>query len=237
MHDATFTRPSSPAGPTAARASRVVVDGKFFRLDGRKFYVKGVTYGPFAPKPDGETFPDPEQAARDFAQIVELGANVLRVYYVPPAWILDLAARHGLKFLVDIPWPKHLCFLDSAEARRNALRTVRQAVENSRGHPAIFAYSVVNEISADIVRWSGPARVERFIEQLIDEVRAVDPHCLCTFTSYPPTEFLQPQNADFVCFNVYLHDPKAHDGYLARLQTLADARPLVLGEFGMDSLR
>jgi hypothetical protein len=44
-------------------------------------------------------------------------------------------------------------------------------------------------------------------------------------------------NVDFVCFNVYLHDPKQFAGYLARLQTLADAKPLILGEFGMDSIR
>lgn len=217
--------------------TRVVVDGKFFRLKGRKFYVRGVTYGPFAPNAAGEMFPEPEQTARDFAQIVELGANVLRLYYAPPRWVLDLAEKYGLKVLVDIPWPKHLCFMDSVAAQDEARRTVRQAVEATKGHPAIFAYSVVNEISAEIVRWSGVSRSERFIDQLIDEAKSVDPHCLCTFTSYPPTEFLQPQNHDFVCFNVYLHDPKAHDAYLARLQTLADARPLVLGEFGMDSIR
>lgn len=216
---------------------RVVVDGKFFRLDGRKFCVKGITYGPFAPNARGEMFPEPDQTRRDFEQIRELNANVIRVYYAPPRWLLDLAAQHGLRLLVDIPWPKHLCFLDSDQIQAEARRAVRQAVETTKGHPAMFAYSVVNEISAEIVRWSGAARVQEFIDELIDEAKAVDPHCLCTFTSYPPTEFLQPQNADFVCFNLYLHDPKAHGAYLARLQMLADAKPLILGEFGMDSLR
>lgn len=222
---------ANPSGP------RVVVDGKFFRLDGSKFYVRGITYGPFAPDANGDTFPGPEQAERDFRQITELGANVIRVYYAPPRWILDLAAKQGIKVLVDIPWPKHQCFLDSAAAQAEARQIVRQAVEATKGHSAIFAYSVVNEISAEIVRWSGVGRVERFIDQLIEDAKSVDPQCLCTFTSYPPTEFLQPQNPDFVCFNVYLHDPKSHDAYLARLQTLADAKPLVLGEFGMDSIR
>jgi glycosyltransferase involved in cell wall biosynthesis len=220
-----------------ALRSRVVVDGKFFRLDGRKFHVKGVTYGPFAPNARGEMFPEPDRVARDFAHIGELGANVLRVYYVPPLWFLDLAVKHELKILLDVPWPKHLCFLDAPAMRQAARLAVRQAIEVTRHHPAIFAYSVVNEISAEIVRWSKVARVEQFIDELIDEAKSIDPHSLCTFTSYPPTEFLQPQNPDFICFNVYLHDPKAHDVYLARLQTLADAKPLILGEFGMDSLR
>jgi hypothetical protein len=81
------------------------------------------------------------------------------------------------------------------------------------------------------------ARVEEFIDDLVSEAKSIDPECLCTFTSFPPTEFLRPESVDFVCFNVYLHNQKPFEDYLARLQTLADAKPLVLGEFGMDSIR
>jgi len=221
----------------SATSARVVADGKFFRLEGKRFFVKGVTYGPFAPNAENEMFASREQTAADFRQIRELGANLLRIYYVPPAWFLDLAREHGLKVLVDIPWPKHLCFLDSDESQQVARDAVREAVRATCGDSAIFAYSVVNEISAEIVRWSGVARVERFIESLIDEAKQIDPGCLCTFTSFPPTEYLQPRNIDFVCFNVYLHQPAALEAYLARLQTLAHAKPLLLAEFGMDSFR
>ena len=213
------------------------MDGKFFRVGAKKFYVKGITYGPFAPNSDGEMFASPAQTARDFQLIRELGANVLRVYYAPPRWLLDLAAECGLRVLVDVPWPKHLCFMDSKQAQDDARRTVREAVLATKGHPAVFAYSVVNEISAEIVRWSGVKRVEKFIDELVAEAKSADPDCLCTFTSFPPTEFLQPESIDFVCFNVYLHHQKSFAGYLARLQTLADAKPLILGEFGMDSIR
>jgi hypothetical protein len=34
--------------------SRIYVDGKFFRLNERKWFVKGFTYGPFAPDAAGE---------------------------------------------------------------------------------------------------------------------------------------------------------------------------------------
>jgi O-antigen biosynthesis protein len=95
---------------------RVSVAGKFFRLGEKKFYVKGVAYGPFAPngKAESSGFASPEQTARDFALIQELGANVIRVYGVPPKWFLDLAAEHNLKVLVDVAWSQHVCFLDSA---------------------------------------------------------------------------------------------------------------------------
>src|SRR5258707_1045933 len=84
-------------------------------IAGQKLYLKGVSYGPFAPNERGDTFAPPEQTRRDFLQLRELGANLLRIYYAPPRWFLDLAAESGLKALVDIPWPKHLCFLDSDE--------------------------------------------------------------------------------------------------------------------------
>jgi GT2 family glycosyltransferase len=221
----------------ASSGPRVSVDGKFFRLGEKKFYVKGVAYGPFEPNAAGQPFASPEQTAADFALIRELGANVIRVYHVPARWFLDLAAEHKLKVLVDIPWPRQLCFLDSAQYKADACDAVRRAVYACARHPAVFAFSVANEIPADIVRWSGARPVANFIDDLILEAKRVDPECLCTFTNYPPTEFLRSQSADFVCFNVYLHHQQPFKNYLARLQMLADSKPLVLGEIGVDSLR
>ena len=221
----------------ASSRPRVSVDGKFFRLGEKKFYAKGVAYGPFAPQADGAGFASPDQTARDLDQIRELGANLLRVYHVPPRWFLDLAHQHELLVFVDIPWNKHVCFLDSREARDRAREAVKRAVFACAGHPAIFAYSVVNEIPADIVRWSGSRAVAEFVDDLIGEAKRADPGCLCTFANYPPTEFLRAGSADFVCFNVYLHQEQPFQSYLARLQMLAEGKPLMLGEFGMDSLR
>jgi len=216
---------------------RVRVDGKFFRLGEKKFYLKGVSYGPFAPDSQGEMYASREQTISDFRQIRELGANVIRLYELPSRWLLDLASAHDLKVLIDVPWHKDRCFLDSVKARREARETVREAVRASRGHPAVFAFSVVNEIKADIVRWSGPRRVVSFIEDLIDVGKNVDRDALFTFANYPPTEFLQPENVDFVCFNLYLHYRRPFESYLARLQMRSDEKPLVLGEVGIDSLR
>ena len=151
---------------TSPSQSRVRVDGKFFRLGERKFSPKGVSYGPFAPNADYEPFASREQTARDFAQIRELGANVVRVYYVPPRWLLDLALKHDLKLLIDIPWNKHLCFLDSENQRTEARDAIRRAVKSCARHPAVFAFSVVNEIPPDVVRWSGARAVADFIDEL-----------------------------------------------------------------------
>ena len=222
---------------TTPQSDRVRVDGKFFRLGGEKFYAKGVTYGPFAPGEDKSGYPPRAELERDFRQIRELGANTLRVYVIPPRWVLDCAHAHGLKLLVDVPWWKCGCFLDSAETRAAARKAVHDAVAACAHHRAIFAFSVVNEIPPDLVRWSGAQQVADFIDELVAVAKAVDPECLCTFANFPPTEFLQPRTLDFFTFNVYLHHPKPFDNYLARLQMIADTKPLLLGEFGADSGR
>jgi glycosyltransferase involved in cell wall biosynthesis len=222
---------------TLASQPRPAVRGKFFRLGEAKLYAKGVTYGPFRPGADGQPFLARPETERDFELARRLGANVLRVYHVPPRWLLDLAQQYGLKLLIDVPWSKHLCFLDSSAFKGQARDAVRAAVQSCARHPAVFAYSVVNEMPPDIVRWSGAGAVENFLDELVEVAKSVDPECLCTFGNYPPTEFLSPRNFDFLSFNVYLHQQRPFENYLARLQMLAESKPLLLGEIGIDSLR
>jgi O-antigen biosynthesis protein len=215
----------------------ILVRAKFFFDGDRKFFVKGVTYGPFAPDAQGEHFGNPERADRDMALAAAMGANLLRIYYVPPRWFLDLCAKYGLRVLVSIPWAEHLEFLRSRKIRREAEAAVREGVRRHSGHPAIFGYLVGNEIPTTMVRWLGARQVTEFVENLITIGRAEDPAALFSYASYPPTEYLLPQNVDFVTFNVYLHRQDDFERYLARLQNLADDKPLILGEFGMDTIR
>lgn len=217
--------------------ARVRLAGKFFRLGERKFHVKGVCYGPFAENGRDGPFASRDRTQRDFELVRQLGANLLRVYAVPPRWFLDLAEAHHLKLLIDIPWDNRRCFLDSSADRAAARQAVREAVRACAGHPAVFAFSVTNEVPPEIVRWSGARAVAGFIDELVAVAKDLDPECLCTFGNYPPTEFLCPRHIDFVCFNVYLDDTQALESYLARLQMLAHTQPLLLGEFGFDSTR
>lgn len=219
------------------KESRVVVDGKFLRLGDERFLAKGVTYGPFAPDQTGEFFGSPDQVERDLRLISELGANVLRVYHAPPIWFLNMLADHDLKAMVDIPWPKHLCVFESRSALREARDTVKEAIMQGECHPAIFAYSVANEIPSDIARYAGEKTVSGFVEDLIELGRSINPDSLFTYANYPPTQYLQPRNVDFVSFNVYLHRLKEFQDYLPHLQMLAHTKPLVLAELGMDTRR
>ena len=136
-----------------------------------------------------------------------------------------------------LPWAEHVEFLTNPRIRRQVVETIREGVARNKGHQAIFGYLVGNEIPSSMVRWLGARRVIEFVESLIDAAREVDPRPLYSYASYPPTEYLLPQNVDFCSFNVYLERQRDFEKYLARLQNLAEDKPLIFGEFGMDTIR
>jgi hypothetical protein len=107
----------------------------------------------------------------------------------------------------------------------------------SRIHPAVLMFALGNEIPASIVRWHGSPRVEQFIERLYHTAKEQDPSKLVTYVNYPTTEYLHLPFLDLFCFNVYLEAQTQLEAYLARLQSLAGEKPLLLTELGLDSRR
>jgi glycosyltransferase involved in cell wall biosynthesis len=217
--------------------SRIRPVAKFFFEGDRKFFVKGVTYGPFKPDAEGNYLGRPEQVDVDLALMRQIGINLVRIYHAPPRWFLDRCGAAGVRVLITLPWAKHIEFLRERKARDEIIAALEKAVKANVGHPAVFGYLVGNEIASTMVRWLGVRRVTEFVEQLIRIGRAIDPDVLYSYATYPPTEYLLPQNVDFFCFNVYLHNQRDFERYLLRLQNLTEERPLILGEFGMDTIR
>jgi GT2 family glycosyltransferase len=230
---------SSPERDAAAAlaVSRTGSAGKFLERGGEKLYVRGFTYGTFAPDADGQEFNDRAKVERDFHLMALRGANALRTYTVPPRWLLDCAWRHGLTVMVGIPWEQHVTFLDDRSRADSIVERVREAVRACARHPAVLCFAIGNEIPAAIVRWHGSRRVERFIERLYRAAKHEDPEALVTYVNFPSTEYLELPFLDLVCFNVYLEAREDLESYLARLQNIAGDRPLLMGEVGLDSRR
>jgi GT2 family glycosyltransferase len=227
-----LARPApSPEGPRLERS------GKFLFLGQKKFYIRGVTYGTFAPAGNGETYGNDEVLHRDFGRMSEAGINAIRVYTVPPPRLLDVAACHGLRVMIGIPWEEHVTFLDDPGRARSIEARVRAAVHEHLGHPAVLAYVVGNEIPASIVRWHGARRVERFLHDLYRAAKEVDPDTLVSYANYPSTEYLRLSFLDFACFNVYLEERRQLADYITRLHHVCSDMPLVIGEIGLDSRR
>ena len=206
------------------------VDGKFFRSGGSRVEVRAVTYGPF---PGGW----PTDFAADFERIAATGFNALRLYEMPPRRLLDAALARGLRVFGGLRWPQAVDFLKDSRVPSAARVELAETLRALEGHPALAGVFVANEVPADLVRWMGPVRVRRALEDLIALGKELRPDVLWCYANYPSTEYLEPENADFTAFNVYLEDESSFRKYLRRLHHIAGDRPLMISEFGLDSRR
>lgn len=223
-------------GVVEQQTGRPHISGKFISRGADKLYLRGVTYGTFRPDACGVEY-SRSTVRSDFAAMAAAGINALRLYTVPPRWLLDCASEDGLAVLVGLPWEQHVAFADDRARCGSIVARVRDGVRTCAGHPAVLGYAVGNEIPAQIVRWHGRRKVERFIRRLYDTAKSEDPDGLITYVNFPSTEYLDLSFLDFECFNVYLEQRDRLEAYLYRLQNLAGDRPLVLAELGLDSRR
>ncbi|MCB1203009.1 MAG: glycosyltransferase [Verrucomicrobiae bacterium] len=216
--------------PVSAINEPLRLGGKFFREGGSTCLVKAVTFGPFPPG----AFPDEGRGQLPRIR-EELGANALRLFEVPSLGFLHACASEGLRVFITIPWTQHVDFVRRRSALAEADERLLETITRFRGHPAVAGYFVANEVESTLVRWMGASAVVEQIERLIDLGHANDPGTFFAYANYPGTEYLLPQNQDFVAFNLYLEDREAYAAYLARLQNLAGNKPLFLSEFGIDA--
>ncbi len=212
------------------KRSALETAGKFFRRDGQRIWLRTVTYGPF---PTGK----PACHATEFARIRETGFDSIRLFTLPSPELLGDAHNAGLIVFAGLDWDQHGDFL-AHPARLSAARVhLAGWLGSNSTHPALAGVYVGNEIRSDLVRWMGAAAVRESIEALIELGRSIAPHLLFAYANYPSTEYIEPANADFTAFNIYLEDREKFAAYLRRLQNIAGDRPLLVSEFGMDSMR
>jgi GT2 family glycosyltransferase len=214
----------------AGQDDRWRTDGKFLRSGSARVWLRAVTYGPF---PGGW----PESFEPDFRRIAAAGFNALRLFEMPDRRLLDAADRHGLRVFGGLKWGQDADFFRQPGLLSAARVGLMRALRETADHPALAGVYVANEIPADLVRWMGPLKVRRAIEQLISLGRECAPEMLFAYANYPSTEYLEPENADFSAFNIYLEDADAFQSYVKRLHHVAGDRPLVISEFGLDSRR
>ncbi len=205
-------------------------DGKFFRAGDRRVRMQAVAYGPF---PGGW----PTAFEPDFSRMAAAGFNAIRLYEMPDQRLLDAAAQQGLKVFGGLEWGLSADFFSRPGIYSAAMISLANALKETGGHPALAGIYVGNEIPADLARWMGPLKTREAIEALIAAGKELAPGLLFAYANYPSTEYLEPANADFTAFNVYLESERAFRSYLKRLHHIAGDRPLVISEFGLDSRR
>jgi GT2 family glycosyltransferase len=205
-------------------------DGKFFRLGSERFWLRCVTYGPFPP--DSKI-----SHRKEFEKIRAANFNAIRVFSLPDQALLDAAAESGLFVFAGLDWRHYEDFISRPNLISAAVIRLSEWLNLHKNHPALAGVYVGNEIPSDLVRWMGPDHVRQSLENLIYIGRGIAPNLLFAYANYPSTEYLELENADFTAFNIYLENCDAFVSYVRRLQNIAGDRPLVISEFGLDSLR
>lgn len=214
-----------------ALINRLQLDGKFFLLDGERQWLKCVTYGPFP-----EPLPNHHL---ELKAIKEAGFNAIRLYQPPSDHLLEASLDHDILIFAGIPWQWNRVFLGAKDIKyfHEAQITFLAELKKWGNHPAIVALYIANEIPTDVIRWCGAENVRKALDSLILELRANHPHLLYAYSNFPTSEFLEPVEADFTAFNIYLEEKQSFIEYLHHLHHVAGDRPLLISETGMDSSR
>src|SRR5439155_2459064 len=122
-----------------APAPRPRAGGKFLFVGGEKLYIRGVTYGAFAPDARGTEYHDLATVERDFAQMAANGINAVRIpHTMPPRALLDIAARHGLRVMVGLSAEQYIGYIIDRRGAPDIASAIRRKVRSCAGHPALL---------------------------------------------------------------------------------------------------
>jgi cellulose synthase/poly-beta-1,6-N-acetylglucosamine synthase-like glycosyltransferase len=238
---AVATGMAGSAGPAPDGQARVAAADGALVVDGRRFPVKGIHYSPYPPGtgPDHGGWPGDDLIASDLGILAELGANTLLVHDAPVEF-LDRARDAGFMVIhtFTVNWQS---ILDEGEFEA-VRREIGAEVARRAGHPAMLYYCLGNEIPEWLLKDPGTQFFERRLEELARTVRGSDPRALVSHANWPPAKSLHLPFLDVVSFNLYPAWPRevAVAGYgpyiESVLRPLAGRRPLVITEFGQNSL-
>lgn len=228
------------AAPAQA-AESIVIRGKDIVVDGRPFLVKGIHYGPWRPGTGpgkNYPYPSPAEVEQDLQMIEQLNANTILVFD-PPGYVLDIAGRHHLKVLYSfyLNWwifGTH----DDAQLRQSILDRVRQY----SAHPALLGWVLGNEVPLTLLDQRGASGIETSLSDLYRSIKRIDGAHPVTSANWPLTKILRLDFFDFAGFNVYPVFPTevvamGYGNYIRKvLQPIAGKKPLLITEFGANSL-
>lgn len=211
----------------------ISIRGDQILLNGEPLRIRGVNR--HEDHPDwGLALPEPLML-RDLELIEHLGANAIRGSHYPnDPRFLDLCDERGVLFIEEIPlWGYTAAQFASETIEDRAAAMVWAMVQRDVNHPAIWAWSVLNECATQTPE--GRAVVER----LIDTAREADPTRPVTYASDKGVDDICYDLADFVCLNAYygwyVHDLTWRK-YLDRIRARIGDKPMIVSEFGAGAI-
>jgi TolA-binding protein len=152
----------------------------------------------------------------------EAGINTIRLYGIPPEFILDLADKYNIKVIETIVFPGDWTDFTSPyqlqALKREAIRNIDRDIDRE----CIYAWSIWNDApwtygsgKGDVIRAYGKERVSHFLKELYEAVKKHDPLRPVTAATLTLNEDAKRLGADFLDilgYNIYLGVADWRDG-------------------------
>lgn len=166
-----------PTWAAEARTSIVKVgEGWRLEVDGQPYVAKGVTFSGSG---------GPANFDADCERLRALGVNTLRTWGTgeETAALLDAAHKHGLRVMVGL-WLRPgragmenddaFDYVRDAKGREAQLQATLAQVRRFKGHPAVLAWGLGNEVILNSPDDASKVAYARFLEKVVRAVKKVD---------------------------------------------------------------
>ena len=146
-----------------------VDDRGVFLLNGKRFHLRGASV--HEDNPAAGAAMSPGQRAFNFKLLRQLGANITRAHYPLHPDFLEAADRAGILVWEQIPvYQVSTDVLRKTSFRKKALRYLGDTIERDQNHPSVFAWSIANELSANV-----KIGQRKYIQEAVGLIRQLDP--------------------------------------------------------------
>ncbi|MBN1871411.1 MAG: tetratricopeptide repeat protein [Candidatus Omnitrophica bacterium] len=176
--------------------------------------IKGVTYDLSYPATSHYSQVPVSVFEEDFKLMKKAGINTLRLYGIPPEFILDLAEKYKFKVIETIAFPGEWTDFTSPyqlkALKRDAVRNIRR----DKDRECVYAWGIWNDApwtygsgKGDVTDVYGEDAVSRFLREIYKTVKMEDPLrpvIGATLAMEPDLRRLGADFLDILGFNVYL---------------------------------
>ena len=154
-----------------------VRDGEFY-LNGELYELRGVgMHQEYGAETNATT---EEQRASDIADVLEMGANALRLCHYPHSqYTYDLCDENGIVVWCEAPF--YLVYLETDLFKQNTEQSVLEMVKQNYNHPSIIVWGIQNEVNyyESYQRYyptqGSPEQLAAFMTDLAATVKSTDP--------------------------------------------------------------
>lgn len=221
---------------------KITVQGEQLIYEGKPFRVQGVEYSPWEPGtgPGRGHWPSPEKMLEDLEMIQELGCNVVSVVD-PPKEFFAVVEKTPLFVIYTMGIFQSQWENFGSEDFQAKEKRFLQDFSRYKDNPKIFLWVMGREITPAAQQKRGNEIVQ-WMKATTETLRAQNPETLISHANWPPTRALNLDFLDVACFDLYPGWPpevslRGFGKYITDvLQPIASGRPLLITEFGINSV-